>query len=75
LGPEWIVVLFLLVPIMFGAVTMVIASNNGRDSAPEKVGWFLLGFFFPLIGLVVVLIIGPKNRLAGGSAPPPPPPG
>ena len=75
MGPEWIVVLLLIIPIVFGAVTMTIAANNGRDTAAEKTGWFLLGFFFPLIGLVVALIIGPKNPVAGGSQSPPPPPG
>jgi Na+/H+-dicarboxylate symporter len=65
-------VLFLVIPIVFGAVTMIIAANNGRDTSAEKVGWFLLGYFFPLIGLIVALIIGPKAPAADRSQPPPP---
>ena len=61
-GPtEWLVILLLFaIPVVFGIVTMNLAAGKGRNMSGEKVGWFLLGFFFPLIGLIIALVIGPK---------------
>jgi hypothetical protein len=76
MGPEWLIPisLFLAVPIICGIVTKNLAAGKGRDASGEKVGWFLLGFFFPVIGIIVALIIGPKAA-ASDRPPMPPPPG
>ena len=60
---EAIIILVLLaIPVICGIAAMSIAAGKGRDASGEKVGWFLFGFFFPAIGLIVALIIGPKER-------------
>jgi hypothetical protein len=74
-GPEWIVFLFLVVvPVLCGVVTMNLAAGKGRTTSGEKLLWFLFGFFFPLIGLIVAAVIGPKQGAPPIAPPPPPPP-
>lgn len=48
--------------VVCGIAAMSIAAGKGRDATGEKVGWFLLGFFFPLIGLIIALVIRPRER-------------
>jgi len=43
----------LLVPAVFGLLCAMIASGRGRN----PLGWFLVGFFFPCIGLVILLVM------------------
>jgi len=57
-----ILLVVLAIPVFFGMVTMDLAAGKGRTTSGEKVGWFLLGFFFPLLGLIVALVVGPKER-------------
>lgn len=45
---------------LLGSLSAYIASKKNRSVA----GFFLLGFFFPLIGLIVALIIGPGQPSA-----------
>ena len=37
----------------FGAITAIIANNKGRSA----VGWFFIGFFLGLFGLILVLVL------------------
>ncbi len=54
---EWIqYIIGLVVAIVFAAVCWSLAGNRNR-SQPL---WAILGFFFPLIALVVLLIAGKK---------------
>ena len=57
-----ILLLLLAIPVILGIITMNLAAGKGRNTSGEKVGWFLLGFFFPLIGLIIALVIGPKEK-------------
>jgi len=36
-----------------GLICAVIADSKGRN----PIGWFFIGFFFPLIGLILVLVL------------------
>jgi len=49
-------IIWLVVAIVFAAVCWSLAGNRNR-SQPL---WAILGFFFPLIALVVLLIAGKK---------------
>lgn len=42
----------LIIMVVFGAITAAIASSKGRSPA----GWFFVGFFFTLFGLIVACI-------------------
>ncbi|MEA2579588.1 MAG: hypothetical protein QOE83_480 [Actinomycetota bacterium] len=62
---EWMIVLFMLViPVVFGVATMKIAEGKGWVSGGEKFLWFVLGFLFPLIGIIVAALIPPKTPAA-----------
>lgn len=43
---------------VFGGGCAIIASNKKRD----PVGWFLLGFFFSFVALIVVAVLTPGDR-------------
>ena len=43
----------LLVPAVFGLLCALVASGRGRN----PLGWFVVGFFFPCIGLVILLVL------------------
>ena len=53
-------------PIISGLVISVVVAivcaslAGGRNRS--RVGWAILGFFFPIIALVVLLILGKKDR-------------
>ena len=60
--------IFVMIPFALGYATMRLAESRGCPPG-EKPLWYLLGLFFPLIGLVLAaLVAGPSSR------PPPPPP-
>ena len=40
-----------------GILTMRIAARGGYSSGGQSVAWFLLGFFFPLLGLAVAFVL------------------
>lgn len=52
----WLIV-WLVVGIAVAVICARIASNKGRG----PVGYALLGFFLPLIGLIVVAVVSKKN--------------
>lgn len=43
--------------LLIGCVTAYVASTKGRN----VVGWFVVGFFFNCIGLVLILVIGDER--------------
>lgn len=43
----------LIIMAVFGALCALLANNKGRSA----VGWFILGFLFPLLGLILVLVL------------------
>ena len=48
-----------IVGILLAVVCSVIARGKGRG----PVLWFVLGFFFSCISLVIVLLLPPKERI------------
>ena len=74
---EWMFIFFLIfllvIPLVCGFATLKIAEGKGRDSGGEKAGWFLLGFFFTIVGIIASLIMPPKTTTEMGNPPPPPP--
>jgi len=50
----------LVVSIVFAIVCASLAGSRNR----HRVGWAILGFFFPVISLIVLLILGKKQRSA-----------
>ena len=48
----------LVISVVFAIVCASLAGGRNRS----RVGWAILGFFFPVIALVVLLILGKKNR-------------
>ena len=59
--------ILVMIPFALGYVTMRIAESKGCPPS-EKPLWYLLGLFFPLVGLVLAALV------AGQSSKPPPPP-
>ena len=49
-----------------GAITGLIGSGKGRSG----LGWFVIGFLMPLIGLILALVVEPINVLDGSAATP-----
>ncbi len=45
------------IALLLGGLSAYIASTKGRS----VVGWFFVGFFFPCIGLVIILVIGDEG--------------
>ena len=48
----------LVISVVFAIVCASLAGGRNRS----RVGWAILGFFFPISALVVLLILGKKNR-------------
>ena len=48
----------LVISVVFAIVCAGLAGGRNRS----RVGWAILGFFFPIIARVVLLILGKKNR-------------
>jgi hypothetical protein len=47
-------VIWLIVRVIFGAICAAIANSKGRS----EVGWFFGGFFFMLLGIIIVACLG-----------------
>ena len=47
----------LVISVVFAIVCASLAGGRNRS----RVGWAILGFLFPVIALVVLLILGKKN--------------
>lgn len=43
----------LVISLVFGGITVSIAKSRGKDSV---IGWFLLGFFLDVVGIIITLI-------------------
>src|SRR5436190_21976552 len=50
--------IFLVIRIVCGAIAAAIASNKGRST----VGWFFAGFFFAIIGIIIVAVLSNKKE-------------
>lgn len=50
----------LIISVVFAIVCASLAGGRNRS----RVGWAILGFFFPVIALVVLLILGKKKPKA-----------
>lgn len=50
----------LVVAIISGVVCYRIAGNKGHNA----IGYGILGFFLPLIGIIVAFVIGDRNKTA-----------
>lgn len=50
---------FLVIWILCGVISAVVASNKGRSG----LGWFLIGFLLGPLGLILALVVG-QNREA-----------
>lgn len=53
----------LIIAIVFAAVCWSLAGARDRN----QLGWAILGFFFPIIALVILLVIGKKKPKAAAS--------
>jgi hypothetical protein len=49
---------FLIINIIGGAICAAIASSKGRSG----IGWFFIGFLIPLIGLIIILVLGDERE-------------
>lgn len=49
--------IFLVVALIGGTVTALAASSKGRSG----ITWFIIGFCFPLIGLLIALGMKPQE--------------
>src|SRR5205823_6354128 len=49
---------YLIFGLIMGGAVAAIAHGKGRS----PIGWFFIGFFFPLIGLIIVLVISNVNQ-------------
>lgn len=50
----------LIILLVFGVITAMIANNKGRSA----VGWFFVGFFLGLIGLIIVCVVSDLKQQA-----------
>lgn len=53
---NWQVVIFFW--FWFGAISAYIAAGKSRN----VYAWFLLGFIFPVLGIIAALVVGPPTR-------------
>lgn len=51
-------VIFILSGIVFGGASAIVAVNKNRDG----LGWFVLGFMFSLIALIVICALSPTQN-------------
>ena len=45
--------IYIILGILFGFTCMNMAKSKGRDGA----GWFLIGFFFGLLGVILIVVM------------------
>jgi hypothetical protein len=50
--------MFSIIALILGIICAVIANGKGRSA----IGWFFIGFFFGLFGLIVLLVVGNLNE-------------
>lgn len=55
--------IWLIVAAIFGVIGALAATSKGRD----PLGWFLLCFFFPIIGLLLLLVLGLAGEVPGNA--------
>jgi hypothetical protein len=48
----------LLIWVLFGVASAIVASNKGRNGF----GWFLMGILFGPFGLIIALVVSDKNK-------------
>ena len=46
--------MFWIIALIFGIICAAIANSKGRS----VIGWFFIGFFFHILGLIIVLVVG-----------------
>lgn len=52
-----LVVIYGLSSVVFGGAVAIVAANKNRDG----LGWFVLGFMFSLIALIVICALSPNQ--------------
>lgn len=52
-----IMFIILVIAIIFG----IVCKNIAKDKGYSEIGFFFLGFFFPIIGLIIALCLNDKN--------------
>jgi len=48
---------YLIINVILGLICAMIASSKGRSG----IGWFFIGFFFGILGLIISLVVGDLN--------------
>lgn len=56
--------IFLMSGIVFGGACAIVATNKNRDG----LGWFVLGFLFSLVALIVIASLSPVAKQARSRA-------
>jgi hypothetical protein len=51
---------FLLIWVLFGVASAIVASNKGRNGC----GWFIMGVLFGPFGLIIALVVSNKTQEA-----------
>ncbi len=51
-----IIVVYLVVCVLAGCISADIASAKHRDA----LGWFFIGFLFPLLGVILAIVLPPN---------------
>lgn len=46
--------MFWIIALILGVICAAIANSKGRSA----IGWFFIGFFFGILGLIIVLVVG-----------------
>ncbi|MFA7415819.1 MAG: hypothetical protein WC048_15170 [Rhizobium sp.] len=54
--------IFFVSGIVFGGACAIVATNKKRD----PLGWFVLGFLFSLIALIVIAALSPAEKSSPG---------
>lgn len=44
----------IIIWLLFAIITAIVAHSKGRNA----IGWFIMGFFLSLIGLIILLLVG-----------------
>jgi hypothetical protein len=55
---------FLLIWVLFGVASAIVASNKGRNGC----GWFIMGVLFGPFGLIIALVVSNKTTEAAAHA-------
>lgn len=49
--------IYLVVGLLGGVICAAIAPSKNRSA----IGWFVIGFLIPLIGIILIVVLGPAN--------------